>query len=158
MWFQEALCELASIWGLRVMGGHWMAGNAPYWNWNDWGVNLVIYGDSLTNGVQTFATAASFRTWLDSKLPAMEANATIRDFNNIVATHLLPLFDEQPLAWQAVPYLNAGQQVNSTFQEHLQQWYDATPRNIRHHVAAVAHRLGYPVQEPPPPTMMILRW
>jgi len=60
--------------------------------------------------------------------------------------NLLPVFGRNPQYWQAVAYLNAGERdAGADFQAYLQNWYNATPGNLRPAVSAIAAHLGYKI-------------
>jgi hypothetical protein len=142
-WFAESLCELASIWCRDQMGDDWLAGGAPYPNWNSYGQSLKDYVTTHTKDTQTFKSPEEFTAWLKSNLDEFYKNATNRDFNKVVAAHLLPLFQKDPALWQAVPYLNGNVKRDDDFQSHLQQWYDATPSDLHPTVVKIAAEMGF---------------
>ena len=145
MWFAEALCELASLWCLRQTGEDWLAGDAPYPNWQSYGQSLKDYVDNHIKDTPTFESAEAFAAWLTSNLDALSKDRTRRDLNTVVALRLLPLFQKDPRLWQAVPYLNSDIQSGDGFRDHLQRWHAATPPGLRPAVAQIAAALGFEI-------------
>ena len=146
MWFAEMLCELASLWCIRRMGIDWEAGEAPRKDWVSFGPELTKYVERHVNGVPVFGSPAEFAAWLKPLFFALRKHSALRDINTIIAFYLLPLFEREPGIWEATAYMNVGQQLESDFQTHLQQWHDATPKKLRHYVAKVAAEMGMPVK------------
>lgn len=54
----------------------------------------------------------------------LRMSATNRDINNKLGRKLLPIFEEKPIAWEAVRYLNRGPATEHlTCEGYLRGWY-----------------------------------
>ena len=148
MWFAESLCELASLWCLEKMGDDWLAGNAPYPNWQSYGESLKTYVTDHIKDTPTFNSAIPFAEWLASNLDTLRNDRTKRDLNTTVAVRLLPLFRKNPALWNTVPFLNNDINPDDDFQTHLQRWHDAVPDKYRRaSVRRIAAELGFPLKQ-----------
>lgn len=136
LWFEESLCELASIYALRQMAITWKS-DAPYPNWRSYGQSLHDYADDVA-GKHALPEGKSFATWFGETLGELSKDPTQRDLNGIVAVQLLPIFEATPEAWQAIPFLNVGRsKERQSFDDYLKAWHQNTPATLRHHVAKI---------------------
>lgn len=143
LWFEEALCELASVFAVRSMAESWQTA-PPYPNWKGYSEALRAYAADLERKYQLPAdtTLAEF---LAEHLEHLRDNPTDRDKNGAVAVALLPLFEADPgNAWNAVRFLNAGRGKDGLpFAQHLKNWHDQAPEPQRATIAAIAIALGH---------------
>ncbi|MCL1909632.1 MAG: hypothetical protein FWG05_01715, partial [Kiritimatiellaeota bacterium] len=144
-WFDETLCELASLWALNRMSEDWLAGGAPFERWNYYGVHFKEYLDNHIAGTRTFGSPEEFAAWLHTELPDLRKHKELRDRNTTVAVQLLPLFIEKPQLWEVMPYFSVGMDVNATLRDFLRGWQRAVPEHMKQHIAEIANRLGYPL-------------
>lgn len=136
-WFEESICETASLFALRRMGETWKT-NPPYANWKDYGKSLTAYAQSRIDESQMPADK-SLKTWYAENAEVLKANAIKRELNNIVAVQLLPMFESNPENWGAVAYLNhATPKAIQTLEQYLQDWHDQVPKKHRKFVSDVA--------------------
>ncbi|MCL1910244.1 MAG: hypothetical protein FWG05_04845 [Kiritimatiellaeota bacterium] len=147
MWFQEALCELASIWALNYVAEDWDNDESirPFAHWTTEGERMLksYYRDHVKK-FQKFDTPEAFAAWMQSNIPGLKKGS--RDLNSVVAVQLLPLFLEKPRTWEVFPYMNCGgQDKDQTFRNHLRAWHKAAPDDMKHHVVNIANRVGYPL-------------
>lgn len=135
LWFEETLCECASLYALRQMAVQWKT-NAPYSNWKSYATSLRDYADDRIAAYERKDSIAQFYRANQTELIK---NGTNRDLNTYVAIRLLPLFEETPAAWQALRYINLGPtEENTTFQSYLQGWHDRSPTKHRAFIRQVA--------------------
>lgn len=141
-WFEEALCELASLYCLRAMAKTWKT-NAPYSNWRSFAPKLHSYAqDRIDNTDKPTDLAA----WYKTNQSKLRGSATIRPLNNVVAVNILPLVEAEPAHWRAVAYLNAARAYpGQSFAEYLRNWHTLTPTAHQPFVAEIAKRFGYSV-------------
>ena len=95
-WFEESLCEAASLFTLRRMGVTWRE-SPPYKNWRSFAKHLTAYAESEAKKVEPqVPDDEAWEVWLRTH----EANGRKYPYdrigNRIVALRMLPLFDEQP--------------------------------------------------------------
>jgi len=127
-WFEESLCETASLFTLRQLAGKW-ATNPPMKNWVGYDQLMSGYARRLIAEPHRYLAAdRTFQAWFAEHQAALRNNPYLREKNELVATALLPLFEAHPEYWQAIKYLNP--QVTSaakTFAGYLMDWLAAAP-------------------------------
>lgn len=142
-WFEEALCELASLYTLRAMAGSWKT-DPPYPNWKDYGKSLHGYAADIIARHPKLAPADLGKFYADNK-QALRASATRRDLNATVAAALLPLFEETPTHWAAVPFLNRTPATpDMTLTQYLKKWHDDAPEKHRPFIRTLATHFKSP--------------
>lgn len=140
-WFEEALCELASIFAIRAMARSWQT-NPPYPNWRSFSNALQNYADDLVKKGQ-LPQGTTLPDWLKQNLPELAKKADMRDKNRIVSVALLPLFEKAPEHWEAVGYLNAGDTgATRSFPVYLADWHAQAPLKHKPFIRQVALLLG----------------
>jgi len=140
-WFEESLCEAASLFALRAMAEVWK-NRPPYRNWKDYAPRLAKYAqDRLDKGKLPEKTTLA--AWYRQHSGELARNATDRARNQIVAGALLTLLEKKPESWEAVTWLNTARaDAGQTFPQYLAAWASHAPK--RHHafVQSVAGALG----------------
>ena len=145
-WFEEALCELASIFAIRAMAKSWQT-HPPYPNWRDFAKHHQSYADDLVKQGQ-LPQGATLPEWLKQNLPELAQNAGVRDKNRIVSVALLPLFEKAPEHWEAVLWLNAADTgARRSFPVFLADWQAQAPRRHKPFIREVAQLLGISLPE-----------
>lgn len=136
MWFEETLCECASLYALRRMAVEWKT-NPPYSNWKSYADSLASYA---ANHMKRFDDRQeSTVTFYQLHGKELEQTATNRKLNGYIALKLLPLFEQTPTAWQSLRYLNLGPATeNNSFKEYLSGWHDRVPAEHKGFVRSVA--------------------
>jgi hypothetical protein len=141
LWFEESLCEMASLFVLRRMSETW-ASEPPYPNWKDYAPSLATYARERMDQAKLPA-GQSLAAWYREHARALAKNATDRDLNLVVATALLAKFESQPQHWAAVHYLNVGRPVApQPFTDYLGDWHANVPAEHRPFVAEIADEFG----------------
>ena len=136
-WFEEAICELASIYTLIEVSRTWRV-KPPYPNWRDFAGNFSTYAEKLISDFRNnLPENVGFFDWFEENLPFLEADPYLRDKNAIVAIELLPIFQEHPSAWNSMTYWNIRSNGGGTvIHSCLKEWLSILPsKNI---VGAVA--------------------
>lgn len=133
-WFEECLCETASLFALRAMGKSWETA-PPYPNWKDYGKSLTDYAaDRLDATLKSLPEDFRFREWFAKHEPSMRGNSTQRELNNVVARELLPVFESAPGTWEAVTFYHAARRDPSqSLKARLADWHRSCP--AKHHPA-----------------------
>ncbi len=141
LWFEESICEMASLFVLRRMSETWKT-DPPYPNWK-------TYADSLANYARDYMEQAklppgkSLPQWYQEHATALARIATDRERNRVVATALLPKFEAQPEHWGAVHFLNVARPTApQQFAEYLRDWHANVPAEHRQFVASIAAEFG----------------
>ena len=151
LWFEETLCELASLYVLRGMARDWKE-QPPYKNWSDYRDSLRSYADDvilkrrLVREINSLGLAA-FQRKHEAEL---NTDPTDRELNGAMAVVLLPLFEEQPDHWEAIRWLNhEARPAKESFADYLKRWHAAVPERHRAFVQEIARLYGIetPVSE-----------
>jgi hypothetical protein len=138
-WFEESICELASLYALRAMSEEWKT-KPPYPNWKSYGPHLASYAKERMEKA-ALPEGVTLAKWYAENERALRAKADDRARNQVVATALLPLFEERPGRWRAVYHLNDGApKTAETFAEYLKRWLEHAPAEHRGFVRAIAGR------------------
>lgn len=142
-WFEETLCETASLFALRSMARAW-ATNPPYPNWKGFAPKLHDYAEKLLQDpARTLPAGRDFSAWFRETEPSLRTNATQRARNGLMAARLLPFFEQEPQHWEAMVWLNLGtRDASLPFPRYLAEWRDACPPEHRPFVAKLATQFG----------------
>lgn len=143
-WFEETLCETASLYAMREMARSWKE-NPPYKHWTDYRDALRNYADDVLRKRKEIAELQ--RLGLPAFYREHEAElrktSTDRELNGTMATVLLRLFEEEPGRWEAVRWLNAEAAPNDeSFAAYLARWRTAVPERHRDFVDEVRKSFG----------------
>lgn len=127
-WFEESLCETASLFVLQQLAVKW-AGSAPTKNWLGYDQALAGYARRLLSERHRYLAAdQSFQAWFAARHATLQSNPYGREDNELVATTLLPLFEAHPEYWQAIKYLNPNEaSAGKPFVDYLRDWLAASP-------------------------------
>ena len=141
-WFEEALCELASVFTLRRMGERWPT-DPPYSNWWDLAWQFPEYASARMNapGVQ-LPPDTTLPDWLAFEEPLLREDPDQRNKSNSVAYALLPLFEERPSGWNTIRALpNSSDELG----DYLAEWAAAVHPDDRQFIVDLAEILGYDI-------------
>lgn len=120
-WFEEAVCETASLFVLRRSAETWKS-RPPYPNWKDYAGALGRYAEERIEKARLPA-GTTLAAWYRTHAETLARNPTNRDLNTTAATELLSLFEESPGHWEAVGALNSGDfDALTTFRQYLESW------------------------------------
>jgi len=147
-WFEETLCETASLYALRAMARAWKT-DPPYPHWRDYRDALRDYTDDIlakrhkVDEIHRNGLAAFYR----AHRAELTRHSCNRDLNGAMAVVLLRLLEREPNRWEAVRWLNAGPApAGRTFPEYLQAWHDAAPGRHKPFIRQVADLYGIPLR------------
>ncbi|WP_418319141.1 tripartite tricarboxylate transporter substrate binding protein [Piscinibacter sakaiensis] len=147
-WFEEALCEVASLYSLKALANRWQR-SAPT-------AELAAAAPGLLETARRFQqeahrrlpTGTTLAGWYALAGARLGASAYDRNRNEVVANLLLPLFEENPELWGAISFLNL-QAPGSSFRDYLQSWLDNAPPRykdvIRYTISLFFRREAPPV-------------
>jgi hypothetical protein len=120
-WFEESVCETASLYVLRRSAETWKT-DPPYANWKDYSKSLAAYADDRLKA-SALPANTTLAAWYKERKEQCEANAEDRPRNLVIAAQLLPLFEEDPSRWEALTWLNTEKHGESTsFADYLAAW------------------------------------
>jgi len=143
LWFEETLCEVASLYALSRMAETWKT-RPPYANWADYAPELKKYRDErIRNASEKLPAGMSLKDWFRGKEPLLRKDPHLRAANLTLAAALLPLFEEAPGHWEALRSLNTihGDATRS-FPGYLGDWSRSASEKHRDFIEAIADRLG----------------
>lgn len=145
LWFEEALCETASLFVLRAMAEQWER-EPPYPNWRDFAPHLRDYAAKRL-AQSPRPPELSLADWYARHRDALRERPTDRDNGLAIAAALLPLFEEAPDCWAAIHWLNAAAEPQpAAFRDHLAAWRARVPAEQAATVEAIARSFGEPVK------------
>ena len=144
-WFEESLCELASLFVLRRMSETWKV-DPPYPNWRGFSSALSDYAKNRLDEFP-LPEGTTLAAWYREQAEELRKDPCQRPKNRVVAGVLLPLFEQHPEHWQAIEYLNVGPPSESdTFKQYLQHWHRHSPARHRPFVRQIAGEFGIALQ------------
>jgi hypothetical protein len=138
-WFEETICELASIYVLKKMSVSWKT-NPPQPHLKDFSESLAEYVTLIIlDPDHKLSAGLNFGDWFKANLPVLERDQYIRDSNSLMALKLLPLFEEHPSLWNSMTYWNSwsNNQGNDIY-NYFQSWLEILPEKNRKGAIALA--------------------
>jgi len=145
-WFDESLCETASLFALRRLSATWLKGEAiPFAHWRSYGAALQDYvGELLSQPHRALAARASFAEWYRGNAESLDKSPYLRERDELVAGMLLPLFEQHPQAWATIGYLNLEESdATGSFEQYLANWRRNTPPRQRPLVERIIELFGF---------------
>ncbi len=142
-WFEESICEAASLFALKKMASTWEI-SPPYAQWKDYAPALRRYAEEMQlESHRTLPQGTTLANWFSQNEQAVRVDPYRRASNEIVAERLLRLFEQHPQSWGAISYLNHDKQIAATdIREYLLQWYACCPDAHKSFVQQVMLELG----------------
>jgi hypothetical protein len=143
LWFEESLCEVASLFALARMAETWTR-RAPYENWKDYAPQLRKYRDErIETACEKIPDGMTLAAWFRAKEPQLREDPHLRAANLTIAVALLPLFEEAPDHWEALRTLNAVHgDRNRPVSRYFGDWSRSSPEKHRAFIRSLADRLG----------------
>ena len=141
VWFYEAICELANLWVIRRMSETW-AYRAPYQNWVDYRHALADYANNWQISraeVQYDGTGADWLQEWEQRMRRDASGAFTYARVSQLSYKFLPIFEENPEAWNAVRQMPNSTSVMS---EYMQEWYRNVDIEDKKFVEAIAEEMG----------------
>lgn len=139
-WFEESLCETASLFVLHRMAASWET-HPPYAQWRDYAPAFAEYAQALLGEPHRHGETV-LGPWYAQHAAMLSRNPYSRQDNEYCATRLLGLFESQPEGWGALQYLNTPTAAELSFRSYLQHWHDATPAVQRPFLAKLLALFG----------------
>lgn len=131
-WFEETLCETASLYALTRVAGAWEL-VAPSPVWAKRAPRLRAFYDRLmAEETRRLPDGTSFAAWLAENERNLRANPYLRAKNDLVAKRLLPLFESDPKRWRSLAYMNLDRtDPVAPLPAFLANWNDKAPAEYR---------------------------
>jgi hypothetical protein len=144
LWFEEALCETASLFVLRGMADAWEE-EPPYPNWRGFAPHLDDYATKRL-AQSPRPDSMPLADWYARHRDELRERPTDRDNGLAIAAALLPLFEKDPSRWAAIHWLNASERPQpADFRDHLAAWRDRVPTEQAEAVETIAEAFGQPL-------------
>jgi hypothetical protein len=143
-WFEETLCEVASIYTLRQMAVTWKS-SPPFPHWKSYAPWLREYADEmLAIEHRQGASEGGLPAWYALNGDALAGDPYVRERNEFCATALLPRFEAAPEQWNSLRYLNGGGSTAAdTFRDYLVGWHRSARDNARRFVGELITTFGF---------------
>jgi hypothetical protein len=142
-WFEETLCETASLFTLKNLAATW-ADSPPAPGLAQHAEKLQRFAELLIReGHRQLPLDTSLAAWLMANEERLRKDPYQRQQNEVVANLLLPLFERDPQSWDALCYLNLEPaDARNSLRQYLHNWYDNAPAEHRSFIAGVLDLLG----------------
>ena len=146
-WLHESLCEIASLFVLRRMARQWLT-SPTFPSRRDYAISLRNYaGERMQRPDSQLPPNMSLAEWVALKEAEFRVEAVTtpqqRSNQSRIANSLLPLFEAQPLGWNALTRLPAS---GSALREYLEEWHSLVVSEDKHFVWSIADALGQELQ------------
>jgi hypothetical protein len=147
-WFEEAICELASIYTLKSMAKIW-AVSPPYPQWKDYAVCLYNYQNGQ---IKQHGIVPNFKEWFSNRFDILKndfkpgAVECARKRSLIVARNMLHLIDN-PTFWKCIARYNDRKELcPADLHSLLDSWGAALPSEAKEVIETI-RRLFYQLDE-----------
>jgi hypothetical protein len=145
LWFEESVCETASLYALRVLSGMGSKGRGPAVNLfcgpTPYHVTMQTYLDKHMAAPQRQLGSRSLRDLVTQELIVMRTDPwnAGRLPTQIIGKELLPLFIETPANWAAIEFLNTipCSIGRDSFTDYLANWKKAAGRDHRSFIRTI---------------------
>lgn len=137
-WFEETLCETASLFTLESLAATWEAA-PPGAKWSEPAKKLRRFFDHLiAEGHRQLPPHTPLQAWLHDNEERLRTDPYLRNDNEVVANLLLPLFRDNPQHWESLGYLNLDpDDARSSLHDYLRHWYDNAPLEHKRFIAGI---------------------
>ena len=127
-WFEETLCETASLSTLKHLALTWAAA-PPARKWVGYAPAFAAYADFLMAAEhRRLPDGQSLSRWYRENQTPLRENPYQREKNELAASALLPLFENTSGNWRAILYLNSDKtSAGKGFEAYLAAWHTACP-------------------------------
>ncbi len=140
-WFEESVCEVASLYTLRKLSAVWHR-NPPYPHWRDYAPRLAEYAHDRML-IRQIADDVTLADWVDDHRMQLQQNSPLRrDLFIAVANRLLPLFEQHPYHWASIQYLPTISDDDQTLERYFQIWYSNSSAQHRAFIRELVSLFG----------------
>jgi hypothetical protein len=140
-WFEETVCEVASLFVLRRLADTW-AGDPSPGPWKRYAPAFRKYAEGRIAGAR-LPEGKTLPQWYEIHARHLAKTGYDREKNTLVAVQLLPLFEKAPEHWEAITWLAKAKKGHSeSLPDFLKAWQTHCPEKHRAFVAAIAQKLG----------------
>ena len=139
-WFEESICELASLFVLRRLSEEWSS-QPPYAHWQPYARHLSDYASARMESHLT-GSEVSLADWYAAKADPQGRLIFRREWCTFVATSLLKDFEQTPDNWDTVRYLYAGSREVLTFEAFLNCWHARVTKDQQEFIHTIGKRFA----------------
>lgn len=145
-WFEESLCEAASLYALRRLAAKWNRAEVADPQLREAADQLWQYvSQLLAEPHRRLDAGTDLAGWYARHQETLRHKPYQRELNELVATSLLPLFEADVSRWAALEYLNpATPAPGQSFPDLLGAWSASSPPEWRPLVADIRTLFGIP--------------
>ena len=124
-WFEESLCELASLHVLRSLATVWKEDPpSDIYGASEFARHHLSYAENVERKT-TIPHQSDRPAWLHRNINLLEDDPTRRELNRVVAVSLSGNFRQNPALWRDCGWLNCWDvRKDGTFFEYLNSWTD----------------------------------
>ncbi len=120
-WFEEAICELASLHSLIQMSADWKEHPAVPERF-DYAPEFEIYANKIISKYED-QIVQPVNELIKHNIYELSNNRYLRYLTGLIAVSLFPLFKEKPALWDCVTYIGKIKVTNElTFSEFIENW------------------------------------
>jgi hypothetical protein len=143
-WFEEALCEAASIHAIQRMSVVWRT-NPPYPNFKSYSSSLGdYYKNLLAEQHRYLKPGETLANWYKREQQSLRANHAQRPKNELVGTKIYAFFNASPDRWRSVRYLNIGNANKQiSLEQYLNDWRTSLPDDLKYVAKTISGWFGY---------------
>jgi len=140
-WFEETLCQVASLHVLRAVADRWSVSNSAYKR--EYAPRLREYYDFLLyQRKNTLPDGHSLATWFSTQGHGLASKWEDYSKNDVIARRLFPYFVAYPGAWDALSWLREAGDARD-LPEYLARWHDVSPRPHKRFIRELASEFGF---------------
>ena len=140
-WFEETICEVASLFVLRRLADTWGKEPSPE-AWKKYAPALRKYATARMEQAQ-LPRDMTLPRWYQTHARRLAKTGYDREKNTLAAVQLLPLFEKSPEHWPAIAALSKAKKGHSeSLADFLKAWQDHCPAEHQLFVAEIASKFG----------------
>ena len=123
-WFEESICETASLFVLKNMTKEWKK-KPPYANWKPYALEFEKYANNRLKK-HPWPSNQSVSFWYNKHKILLEKNPVNREKNTTIATRFLEFFNQNPKGWETCAFINKQKSDKKrSFKNYLFDWRNA---------------------------------
>ena len=121
LWFEETICEMASLTALKKLSKEWMV-SPPYPHLRSFAPEFDKYAKKRISS-HSFPENIDFSAWYQRNKLTLETVPLDYERNVKIAGILLSVFEENPILWESCEHLSSISKSNQlNFEEYLKLW------------------------------------
>lgn len=134
-WFEETLCELSSYFVLNQLSKRWET-SPPDYTWGWYAPNFLSY--ALRDMQKAKHIETDTKEFHNEVLGFLEGHEYDRAINAGIAIRMLPIFENVPELWCAVPIICSYNDETLDFCKFMKKWHDDVPIEFKDEIDKIA--------------------